>query len=335
MLTRPRIRQLGLGELLDESFRLYRSNFLTFVAITALILVPYTLISFIVQYPLQEQLAELQNQANSGSNPFGQASPFQFFSDMLFWYVGLMGLGLFYTVIFQPLLEGALAHGISQRYLGRETGVGESFGAALRRGAALIGARLIPTLIGAAITGGVFGLLALLGVLLVGQSISDESSAQSLAGIAILGMLGLGLLAVISVLILALLVRIFFTSQAVMVEGQGAWSSLVRSWHLTQGYFWRTVGYLLVILLLMYFLVSVPAMVIVMPTVLLNVDPRIQLVISSVVSAVFSVIATPFSMISYTLMYFDLRIRKEGFDLEQQASTLLAPGPDLSPLESR
>jgi hypothetical protein len=43
----------------------------------------------------------------------------------------------------------------------------------------------------------------------------------------------------------------------------------------------------------------------------------------------------PFNLIAYTLMYYDLRVRKEGFDLEQQAQNLLLSGIPMSPLESR
>lgn len=335
MLNRPRIRQLSLGELLDESFRLYRSNFLTFAAIAALVLVPYTLIGFVAQYPFQDRLAEIQNQAGSGANPFGAQTPFEFMGEMAFWYIILVAVSLLYSVIFQPLLEGALAHGISQRYLGRETGVGDSFGAAVRRSPSLISARLIPVLIGVLLGGVIIGGSVLIIFLLVGQSFSEQLDSNSIAAIAGLGLLGFGLLLVVMVAALALLVRILFTSQAVIVENAGAWASLVRSWRLTEGSFWRIVGYMLIVLLLIYVLIALPTFVVSFIASIVGLDLRVQFIINTCANAVLSVIATPFSMITYTLLYFDLRVRKEGFDLEYQARSLLSGNIGVSAFESR
>jgi hypothetical protein len=326
MLARPRLRQLDLGELLDESFRLYRSNFLTFVAIAALILVPYGLVSLVAQYPLQAQIADLQNQTTSGANPFAQQSLSDLISEMLFWYVGMIIVNLLYAVIFQPLLEGALAYTISQRYLGHERGVGEGFGAAVRHSPALIGARLIPVLVGVMISGAIIAVMGLIVAALVGRSLSDSLDSGSLGLIVGVGMLAFMLIGVVALVGLALLVRILFTSQVIMVEGAGPWQSLVRSWRLTQGSFWRIVGYMLLIALLMYLLAALPMFVLSFAMSIIGLDQRVQLIITTCTSTVISVIVTPFSVIAYTLLYFDLRVRREGFDLEQQANALLGPG---------
>lgn len=334
MFIRPRIRQLGLGELLDESFRLYRNNFLTFVAITALILVPYTLISLMIQVPLQTKLVELQSQVSS-ANPFGTQSPFAFFAEFFFWYLILFAVGLIYSVVFQPLLEGALAHSIAQRYLGREIGVGGSFGMALRHAAGLIGARLIPVLIGLLFSGVVIGGGVLLVIVIAGQSISQEFDSSSLGAMIGLGMLGFSVAAILALIGMALMLRIMFTSQVVIIENAGPWQALVRSWRLTQGSFWRILGYALLIWLLVYILAALPAGAIGFFGALSGLNQRIVLVINTSAGAVLQVIATPFSMIAYTLLYFDLRVRNEGFDLEYQANALLPGTIGMSAFESR
>ncbi len=336
MFAHPRIRQLGLGELLDESFQLYRANFLTFIAIAALVLVPYQIISLLVQLPFQNELAALVPQPGANpTDPFAEQSPFDVFSGILFWYLGIIGISLLYIVVFLPLLEGTLTHAIAQRYLGRTSTVGESFGAAVRRSPALIGARLIPTLIGVGIFLVFFAIIGALVFLVIRAAASDSAGPSVALGAVAIGFLGIGLVIVLTIAALALFTRIFFTSQAIMVEGQGPWQSIVRSWRLTHGYFWRTVGYLLVILLLVYFLASIPVFVLVAPAGLLGIDQRLQLVWQTIVTTIFSVIATPFSLIAYTLMYFDLRIRKEGFDLEQQTSALLGPSSSAPYIQSR
>jgi hypothetical protein len=334
MLNRPRIRQLSLGELLDESFSLYRSNVLTFMAIAALVLVPYTLLSFITQYPFQDRLQAIQNASNGGSNPFIGQSAFDLLGEMLFWYLLIAGVSMLYMIVFQPLLEGTLAHSIAQHHLGREASVGESFGAALRRSPALILARLLPFLVSSLIGALIVGGSAALVLLLLGQRFSEELEPTSIAALVGFGILGIGLVILLLLIALALMIRIMFTSQTIIVENAGPWQSLVRSWRLTEGSFWRIVGYLLVIGLLISTLIALPTIVISVIITLLGLDPRVQLLINTCANAVISVITTPFSMIAYTLLYFDLRVRKEGFDLEHQASTLL-PSISVSAFESR
>lgn len=334
MLNRPRIRQLSLSELLDESFRLYRSNFLTFVAIAALVLVPYTLINFVVQYPFQAQIAEIQNQANS-NNPFGAQSPFALLAEMFSWYLILVVVSLLYSVLFQPIMEGALAHSISQRYLNREIGVVSSFGMALRHAPALIGARMIPVLTGALIVGAVVGGGAAVVGLMIGGTSMEDLDGGTLSALVGLGFLGFAVLGVMILIGFLLMLRIMFTSQAVIIENAGSWQSVVRSWRLTQGSFWRILGYVLLLLLLIYILAALPVGVVSFVGTMIGLDQRILFIINTCASAVLSVITTPFTMIAYTLLYFDLRVRKEGFDLEYQANALLPNNMGMSAFESR
>jgi hypothetical protein len=320
MIARPRIRQLSLGELLDETFRLYRNNFLDFVAIAALVMVPYTLLNFVVQLPFQSQLARLQNPANQ-IDPFAGQSPLTFFSGLMFGVVGSILLSLLYVVVFQPILEGALAYAIARRYLDQPTGIGDSFGSALRRALSLIGARLIPTLLGFAVGAVIFGVVFGITFLLVSRlDGSDGGGAIAAFGI----LFGFGLLVLAMIAVAYFVVRLLFTSQAVMVEGRGTIEAIRRSWRLTQGYFWRTLGLLAVVALIVFFISAVPAGIITFPvTLLLRDQPELQLMINTIVSTILNVLALPFSMVAYTLIYFDLRVRKEGFDLEQQAGALL------------
>jgi hypothetical protein len=321
MIARPRIRQLGLGELLDETFRLYRNHFLDFIAMAALVMVPYTLLNYLLQLPFQQQLAWLQNPANQ-LDPLAGQSTAAFFSSLMFGVLGSILLSLLYIVVFQPILEGALAHAISRRYLDQPSGIRDSFGAAIRRALSLIGARLIPTL------AGMFAGLLIFGVLIGGMAAlfgmrldgTDGGGAIVLIGI----LLTFGLFVLLGLAAIFFAVRILFTSQAVMVEDRGAIDAIRRSWRLTQGFFWRTLGFLIVIYLIVFFITAIPAALLTLPaTMLLQDQPELLLLINTVVNAVLQVVVLPFSMIAYTLIYFDLRVRKEGFDLEQQAGALL------------
>ena len=81
---------------------------------------------------------------------------------------------------------------------------------------------------------------------------------------------------------------------------------------------------------------SLPASLITLPIQFLAPDQlRLQTVINTVVGAILNIIVMPFGLIAYTLMYYDLRIRKEGFDLEQQTTLLGLPQTGAAPLELR
>lgn len=114
-----------------------------------------------------------------------------------------------------------------------------------------------------------------------------------------------------------------FLPQVIVLEGSNVASSLGRSWQLVKGSFWRVLGYGLVVyvsFLIVQYGISFAA------TFALGALGTGGTLIGGLVSAVVSVLALPFLFGAVTLLYYDLRIRKEAFDLE-----LLARGLSLRP----
>ena len=333
MLARPRIRQLTLGELFDESFRIYRRDLLTLIALTALVIVPYTILNVLITLPLQQNLAALTDPAAVA----GEVPPEQFFTNFFssaLYSAALAGsLGFLYGVVFLPLMEGALTRAVTRRYLDQPVSIGDSIGGALRRALPLIVAKLLPSLAIGAVGLLFFGVLfvTFFGTL-VGNPFSNTAFQNEPSGGAVaLGFLLLfGGSIVFGVLYVFVTVRILFTSQAVIAENKGPIEAIKRSWNLTKGYWWRTFGILLLIGLLAFLITFVPTSIFgaIYAAIALRSgappDFVQQQLVNSVIQAITSVLVTPFSLIAYTLMYYDLRIRKEGFDLEQQARALVA-----------
>jgi membrane-anchored glycerophosphoryl diester phosphodiesterase (GDPDase) len=138
-----------------------------------------------------------------------------------------------------------------------------------------------------------------------------------------------GLLALVPVVfgLIWIYVRLLFTSQTIIIEHLGPVQAIRRSWRLTKDFFWRTLGYVIVIGILVFVITALPAGVIQGVTQLLISDIRLIMLVNTMVETIVAVFATPFGMIAYTLMYYDLRIRKEGFDIEQQTTDLFSePG---------
>ncbi len=114
----------------------------------------------------------------------------------------------------------------------------------------------------------------------------------------------------------------------IVLERLGIRRSVLRSWSLTRGYFWRTLG----IQLLVAVIINVVSQVVVTPVSLLFtvatslVDPNasfdaylpsvILYVLVLFISLVLGAVATVVQSATVALIYIDLRMRKEGLDLE-------------------
>lgn len=125
-------------------------------------------------------------------------------------------------------------------------------------------------------------------------------------------------------------VRLMFAQVALVSEDLGPWESLHRSWTLTQGHFWRIVGIFIVLLLIVVVFEAIAQAIVGifdmtntdMITGLISgehtnvkaaFDELITLIqISSIQSLIVTVIFITFSPSLLTVMYYDLRTRKDG-----------------------
>jgi hypothetical protein len=101
-----------------------------------------------------------------------------------------------------------------------------------------------------------------------------------------------------------------------LVEGLGGFAALKRSFELTRHRWWATLGRLVVAYILVTVVSTVAIAVFLIPANLLVDDTSTgALIFERAGSFVVSLVTTPFIAAVTTLVYFDLRVRKEGFDL--------------------
>jgi hypothetical protein len=120
----------------------------------------------------------------------------------------------------------------------------------------------------------------------------------------------------------ALVAMTFFicTTPAVVLEGLGPIRSMRRSWALVRPRFWPVLGIAVVSGLLASFLTSVLGTPFTLGAELVGL--RWGFVLLAIGSILPALVASPFVSIVATLVYFDARIRHEGFDLQMIAGGL-------------
>jgi hypothetical protein len=231
---------------------------------------------------------------------------------------------LAYYVVY-ALALGATTYALSEIHLGRATTIRESYRAVRRRLGRLINVTLTIMIR----TFGVF----VLALVLLGFSLALMGNLpRSLLWVAVL--LGLGLFVgfiITGILLIIFLVRYSVAVPALVLENLSARQALKRSVALTSGFLWRllVVGVLtLLIRVVVVFLCQSPFAIAVMLVTVKGGYPSIWLSIPSMlVGGACATATAPLFMIGFALAYYDLRVRKEGFDLQLMMSNLDASQP--------
>lgn len=134
--------------------------------------------------------------------------------------------------------------------------------------------------------------------------------------------IGLGFIALVIPGIF-LFVRLMFSQPIVVIEGARGTSALKRSWELAKGQFWKILG----TVILAGIIASIVSAIIQLPlsAVATNMGSS-GWVVAAVSSSIGSVVSAPFQITVTVLLYFDMRIRKEAFDLAVMADEITRRG---------
>ena len=332
MSTFPISGPLSLGDLLDRTFRLYRARFGLFVRTAALFLVPMGIISALLTgtsvTDSWEMLAALmRNEAPSQSTAVGGTPGWWIF---LFSIVSAFVNGLVALVITGQSIDAL--HGETRQ-------LGQSVRAGWNRLWTYIRMIFLQWLAYAAVTAAVLIVLGVIFFLLVavgtvvGLNLDSLFNFDNPAGI--VAAVGTGILLFCGYILAVLLVfvpTIYYAARwivAVPVLADGEWrarEALQRSWALTQGHTWRAIGYSLLLGLLAILVVSLPVAVtqIALTALVLSDQQVLAAAISAAISALFSVLWVPFNASALVLLYYDLRVRKESYDLELHIDRMAA-----------
>lgn len=300
----PDLRPLGVTDLIDAAFSLYRKNFVLFAGIAAVLLVPETIINMVLAAnspPMTFSTISLETTGTFNTGPYMENAL----------HNGLVGLLSF---LFSTLITGALAYAISQRYLGKSLTVGQAYrevglGTFLR----LLGADILEVLaivVPMAVAGIVIGGVAAVIQITTGLTILTVI-------VAVLG--GIGVLA----LPIFLWVRFLFIAQAVVLDQTGPVAAFRRSWNLVRGSTWRVLGTALLLYLIVTIVSGLATQL--FAVFLLLGNSEIGRVLVQALGGIVSIVVRPVLLAGLTMLYYDQRIRTEAFDLEQLARRIGEP----------
>lgn len=280
--TLPTLHPLRLGELLDQAVRLYRRNFTAFVGIIAIVFIPYSLIQVISSTFYLFNVETLQ------------ADPESIFTSAGYWlsFLGILLSAILYFIFVTGLGMAALTNAIARTYLGQKTGILEAY------------QQLGPSSFKLLIALILFGLLSM--------------AASIWMIVPIVGWLtGPGILIFLGGVVGQIIPAI------VVIENLGGMQSIARAWDLSRRRFWWLLGFSVIVYLLNLLVVSGPTLLIssLISVLIGQVDALsnnasiISTLVSSVAGNLINLLVLPIILIAWTLVYFDLRVRTEGFDL--------------------
>lgn len=292
------LRPLTLGEIYDGAFRAIRSNPLVMfglaiivVGIGAVVQLGFTAAAFgRIERAAQAGVVELE----------------AFFS------VGTMAGVLLSSAavsLATLVLEGLAILSVSESVLGRKVTLAQVWQRARGRLWRLIALSLLLGLAGVVAVVGAGALVVLLAVAIA------ELSGD---GVVLLVVLVPVLLLALAVLFAFFAVRLMLATCVVMLEGTGVLASIARSWRLTRGNFWRLFGIMLLTVVLVTILVSILSVPFSMfgSVFAMQGDIMVPLILSSIGQLVGSAVSIPVMAAVLALLYIDVRMRKEGLDVE-------------------
>ena len=280
----PVLRPLRLGELLDQAIRLYRRNFITFIGIIAVIYIPLMIL----------QTASTTLLTSSISSLGASSSPEEIFTNYAYWggLLSTFTITFVQFILVQGIATGALTRAVADNYLGRQTSIVDAYRGIKDSWVSLLGA--------------LFFVIVVFIILFIWWLV-----VPCIGWFTGLGMMAF-LMAAVSPLV----------APVVVLEKQGALASIRRAWDLARRRFWPVLGTIFVLYLFSLLIVNGPAAIVnafLTGAITSLGDMSTQLIITtiiqSLVSLVFVLLYYPLQMAAFTLIYFDLRVRTEGFDI--------------------
>ena len=274
---------MPVGELLDETFKLYRRHFTVIAGVAIVIILPNLVLSLISGSYRANPFTYVQDVLQNVNNPDQlaaiQARQSQYTSSPLY----LLSFPIAALLI--PFSVGALYRAATSLAAGNLETIGSVLAGTARRYFALFGIAILTGLVGVC-----FVLIITIPV------------------------------------VIWVLVRWAVATPALFAEGVGPIKALGRSWSLVRDNWWRTVGILIIVAIMVSLIQSALGVLFTgVAAVLPGIGEDLRSGLVTTVATLVNALVGAITPIAITMLYLDLRVRKEGLDLDQLARQA-APG---------
>lgn len=293
------LRPLSFGEFFDGSFRSIQHNPQVMFGLSLLVALSLGLLEAILFGSALGDLMALDPDTTAiPAGPLGAIMG------------GSVVAGLV-SMLATIVLNGLLVTSVSQSVLGRRVSIGAVWRQAKGLLWRLVGLSL---LIGAIQSGVIVGAIVLVVAVAAGLATLGSDSLWVLLLLGFVTVIGAGVLAAF------FYVKLAIASPVLMMERTGVFAALGRSWNLTTGFFWRNLGVIVVATIVTGAISGVASLPIsIISSGLLSLGAEFLWIAgaaSVLLAALLSALVTPFLAAITALLYVDIRMRKEGLDVE-------------------
>ena len=308
MQLRPR----GFSELIDATFEIVRARFRVLATTAALVMVPVMALTLLSALASPETTATPPVGGDVKVGVGGPVTTVTTEGSMAATILLLPVMAVAFVVYVMGV--GAMIHIASRAYMGEAVEMGPALARAKARFWTLVRATIAKYI-------RAIGPVVLLGAAMavVIPAIAGRGSSGSVGAAAALGLL----LPVAMAYAVIILLRYAVTGPVVINEDVSGSAALARSGALTKGSKRRLFGLFLLLIVIMYAVMLTVMFVTMM--IFRNV------LFAQVLMNVSSLVTYPFAAALITVIYYDLRIRNEGFDLEVMAGGLTDGAPSVLP----
>lgn len=308
------LRPLSIGDIYQGAFAAIKTNARTMFGFTAALLGVVLVISIATNYAIINLV--LPNYLSSDS-PYSAA-----FTSLSGSFSQLGGTLL--QALATVLLSGLIVVAVSRSVLGRVASSKEVWERTKSKFLPLIGLNII--------TGIISGLMMIIGivaffVLLASVASTAETETELWQGMGI-ALVGIFILIVAGVVVSSYLsIKFSVASPAMVLENLGVFAAIGRSWSLTRKNFWRLLGINILTTIITSMVAGVFGGIASALSVIFVVagssSPEDAItsintayILTMVMSTIAQLLILPFTSSVNALLYIDLRMRKEGLDVE-------------------
>ena len=308
------LRPLSIGDIYQGAFAAIKTNARTMFGFTAALLGVVLVISIATNYAIINLVLP---------NYLSPSSPYAAVFTSLSGSFSQLG-GSLLQALATVLLSGLIIVAVSRSVLGRVASSKEVWERTKSKFLPLIGLNIIISIIS--------GLMMIIGIavffaLLASAASTANTDREFLQDLSIM-LVGLFILMVISALVGSYLsIKFSVASPAMVLENLGVFAAIGRSWSLTRGNFWRLFGINILTAIITSMVAGIfvgiadalGAIFIVVGSsspedVIASLNTTYILVM--VMSTIAQLLILPFTSSVNALLYIDLRMRKEGLDVE-------------------